>query len=218
MSQSSFPLISQAVINGKPDDVIRLVSEAKQTRDPHAILDELIAGIRQVGELFGTGEYFLPDLVLGAKTMKAGLELIQPDLAKDAAKSARKNRGVVLIGTVKGDLHDIGKSLVALILEVNGYEVHDLGVDVSNERFLSEADRLHVDVIALSSLLTTTAPYMRHIIESLKEAGVRHQYKIIVGGAATSSSFASQVGADGWAENATDALKLLDKLFPTEMG
>ncbi len=219
MSQASFSPVSQAVIDGKPDEVVRLVSEAKASgRDPHAILDELIAGIREVGELFGTGEFFLPDLVLGAKTMKMGLALIQPELAKSAAGGEINTRGKVLIGTVKGDLHDIGKSLVALIIEVNGYEVHDLGVDVSVEQFITEARSLQVDVIALSSLLTTTAPYMHDVISSLKEAGIRDQYRVIIGGAATSAKFAAQVGADGWAENASDALKLLDNLLTNRPG
>jgi 5-methyltetrahydrofolate--homocysteine methyltransferase len=219
MSHSSFTPISQAVIDGNPDEVVRLISEAKQSnQDPHAIMDELMAGIRAVGDFFETGEFFLPDLMIGAKTMKVGLALIQPDLAKDAAGSDNKNRGKILIGTVKGDLHEIGKSLVALILEVNGYEVHDLGVDVSADRFITEADRLQVDVIALSSLLTTTAPYMREIINSLKEAGIRDRYRVIIGGAATSASFASQVGADGWSENPSDAIKLLDKLLANKPG
>lgn len=213
MSDSQFSPITHAVIDGNPEDVIHLVTKARENQDPHSILDELIIGIRYIGDRFGAGDLYLPDLMIGAKTMKAGLALIQSDLAKNSMIGDQENQGKILIGTVNGDLHDIGKSLVALLLEVNGYEVHDLGVDVSSERFISEAERLNVDIIALSSLLTTTAAHIHDVVNMLQKGNLREKYQVIIGGAATSTSFASQVGVDGWAENANDAVKLVDKLM-----
>lgn len=206
--------ISQAVVDGDVEGVVRLVTEAVQSdQEPQATLGALIAGVREVGNRFGSGEAFLPDLMLGAKAMKSGSAVLEPELARASAGEARESPGKVLLGTVKGDLHDIGKSLVALMLEINGYDVYDLGVDVSVDKFVAEAERIGADVIGMSSLLTTTAPYMRAAIEVVAEAGLRDNCDIIIGGAATSREFAEQIGADGWAENAPEAVELVENLM-----
>ena len=199
------------MIQGKPDLVEDLVNAALQSgQNANRILEELIAGVREVGDLFSSGEYFLPDLLLGAKAMKAGLTLLEPELTKQSDNSQIKKQRKVLLGTVKGDLHDIGKSLVGLMFEINGYDVKDLGVDVSTDQFIEEAKLYQPDVIGLSSLLTTTAMQMVEIIKALFEAGIRNESLVIVGGAATTSAFAEEIHADGWAENGIDAVKLAE--------
>jgi corrinoid protein of di/trimethylamine methyltransferase len=207
-----FSAIAQAVIDGDPEQAKGLVQRAlAEGQSPLTLFDELTAGIREVGDLFGRGEYFLPDLMLGAKAINAGNALVQAALSKEGVE--KQNRGKILLGTVKGDLHDIGKSLVRLMLETNGYDVRDLGTDVSSERFIEEAQTFHPDVIGLSSLLTTTARYQRTLIEALEETGQRQSLFVIVGGAATSAAWANEITADGWAENATDAVELVDRLM-----
>jgi 5-methyltetrahydrofolate--homocysteine methyltransferase len=214
-NESNFSPLTQAVIDGKPDEVAAMVSAAiAAQREPQSLLDELIIGIREVGDRFGRGEYYLPDLMIGAKAMKSGMTCLQPELTKASASGdGQPGRGKVLLGTVKGDLHDIGKSLVGLLLEVNGYEVRDLGVDVSVEQFIAEANRLQPDVVGMSSLLTTTAAEMQKIIETLTQAGLRQKCFFIIGGAATTSAYAEGIHADGWAENAADAVKLVAGLL-----
>jgi 5-methyltetrahydrofolate--homocysteine methyltransferase len=210
---NDFSELSQAVIKGDLKEVIRLVNIGLDRGDkPNELLDDLVIGIKEVGNLFGSGEYFLPDLMIGAKAMKSGLDVLEPVLSKKSQEESQEDQVVVVLGTVKGDLHDIGKNLVSLMLEISGIRVYDLGVDVSVETFIAEVNRTHADVVGLSSLLTTTAPYMKTFIETAEEAGIRDKTKIIIGGAATSLDFANKIGADGWAENAADAVNLVEKL------
>lgn len=208
-----------AVLEGNQADIDGLVSAALAGgQDPQTILDALIDGIHEVGRLFGTGEYFIPDLLLGAKAMKSGLALLEPVLAEQAGGGQSRKEGRVLLGTVKGDLHDIGKSLVGLMLEVSGFEVRDIGVDVPAGRFLEEAETWRPDVIGLSSLLTTTALEMGSVTKALFDAGIRDRYLVVIGGAATTPAFAEQINADGWAENATEAVKLVRGLMAIKAG
>lgn len=207
--------IFTAVVEGSQGTITELVDAALVAgQDAQVILDTLVDGIREVGNRFGNGEYFIPDLLLGAKTMKTGIERLEPELEKRSGDSIRaKKDGRVLLGTVKGDLHDIGKSLVGLMLEVNGFEVRDIGVDVPVSRILEEVKTWQPDVIGLSSLLTTTALEMATVIQSLTEAGIRDRYLVVIGGAATTAAFAEQISADGWAENANDSVKLIKNLI-----
>lgn len=211
--------IYKAVLEGNQTEITGLVEAALAAgQDAQTILDALIDGIHEVGHLFGTGEYFIPDLLLGAKAMKAGLTLLEPELAKQVGGGQASKEGKVLLSTVKGDLHDIGKSLVGLMLEVNGFEVRDIGVDVAASRILDEAETWKPDVIGLSSLLTTTALEMGSVTQALTEAGVRDRYLVVIGGAATTAAFAEQINADGWAENATEAVKLVKGLLAMKSG
>jgi len=217
---TQFSPASQAIIDGDSQEALQLVESALASgKSAAAVLDELTQGIHEVGNRFGTGEFFLPDLMAGAKAMKGAMARLEPELAKlTSRQSDSAGKARILLGSVKGDLHDIGRSLVGLMLEVNGYEVHDLGVDVPSERFITEAQRLNVDVIGLSSLLTTTARQAESLIGRLIDAGLRKRYLVVVGGAATSSGFAEEIGADGWAENATDAVKLVGGLLVASRG
>ena len=174
---------------------------------PKQILDEgLISAMAEVGHLFEQGEYYVPELLIAARAMQAGLAVLKPHLQEAKIRSA----GIVAIGTVKGDLHDIGKNLVAMMLEGAGFEIRDLGTDVPPEKFVAAADE--VNVIALSALLTTTMPNMRLVIDALVQAGKRKKVKVIVGGAPVTETFAAQIGADGYAADASRAVALAKSL------
>jgi 5-methyltetrahydrofolate--homocysteine methyltransferase len=172
---------------------------------PEVILKEgLIPPMEEVGRLFEEGEFFVPEMLISARSMKGGLELIQPFLVDADVKSA----GKVAIGTVKGDLHDIGKNLVGMMLEGAGFEVVDLGTDVDQNVFIREVVEGKVDVIGMSALLTTTMSQMESVIQALVDAGVRDQVKVIVGGAPVTAEFAEIIGADGFGMDASHAVRL----------
>ncbi len=168
--------------------------------------DGLIGAMDEVGERFSAGDLFVPEMLMAAQAMKAGLELLKPHLAGGQSQS----KGTVLIGTVKGDLHDIGKNLVAMMMEGAGFDVIDLGVDVESETFVKNAAEKKVDVIALSALLTTTMPAMESTIQAVKEAGITTA--TIIGGAPVTQAFADQIGADGYSADAPGAVKLVKAL------
>ena len=166
----------------------------------------LIAAMDVVGEKFTSGEIFVPEMLQAAKSMQLGLEVLKPHLAGDALME----KGTIIIGTVKGDLHDIGKNLVTMMVEGAGFNAVDLGVDVDVERFVSEAQAHDADVVCLSALLTTTMPVMAKTVEALKEAGLK--VKTIIGGAPVTDAYAQQIGADGFSNNAPGAVELIRKL------
>jgi 5-methyltetrahydrofolate--homocysteine methyltransferase len=177
--------------------------------DPQELLKQyMIPAMDEVGRRFETNEYFVPELLIAARAMKGALEIIRPKLAAAGAKAA----GRVAIGTVKGDLHDIGKNLVAAMLEGGGFDIIDLGVDVTPEKFANAVKEKGANIIALSALLTTTMPSMKTTIEALKEAGLRDQVKIIIGGAPVTQKYADEIGADGYSDNASAAVTLARKL------
>ncbi len=166
----------------------------------------LIAAMDVVGEKFSSGEIFVPEMLQAAKAMQLGLEILKPHLAGDALME----KGTVIIGTVKGDLHDIGKNLVTMMVEGAGFNVIDLGVDVDVDKFVSAAQAHNADVVCLSALLTTTMPIMAKTVEALKEAGLKA--KTIIGGAPVTHAYAQQIGADGFSDNAPGAVELIRKL------
>ncbi|WP_319522026.1 corrinoid protein [uncultured Desulfosarcina sp.] len=168
--------------------------------------DGLISAMDEVGEKFSTGELFVPEMLMAAQAMKAGLELLKPHLAEGGSQ----RRGTVVIGTVKGDLHDIGKNLVAMMMEGAGFDVIDLGVDVDSEAFVKNAAEKQADVIALSALLTTTMPVMETTVKAVKAAGM--SVKTIIGGAPVNQDFADRIGADGYSTDAPGAVKLVKAL------
>jgi 5-methyltetrahydrofolate--homocysteine methyltransferase len=169
--------------------------------NPKKILDEgLIAAMTKVGVLFETGEYFVPEMLVAARAMQRGLDVLKPHLQENEVHAA----GIVAIGAVRGDLHDIGKNLVGMMLEGAGFEVRDLGTDVPLERFVAAADE--ADIIAMSALLTTTMPNMKTVIDALETAGKRDKVKVIVGGAPITESYAREIGADGYAADASRAV------------
>lgn len=176
--------------------------------EPLKLVQEyMMPAMAEVGRRFECNEYFVPELLLSARAMKTALELVRPRLTGKGAQPA----GRVAIGTVKGDLHDIGKNLVAAILEGAGYEIVDLGVNVTPEQFTTAVKEKNVNILAMSALLTTTMPSMKATMEALKTAGVRNQVKILVGGAPITQKFADEIGADGFSESAAGAVAAVKK-------
>jgi len=198
--------INQAILDGNKNQTIAKVDEAlKANIEVGVILNEgLIAPMNEVGRLFEEGEFFVPEMLVSARAMQAGLELLKPAMKAADVKSA----GTVAVGTVKGDLHDIGKNLVSMMLEGAGYIIRDLGTDVAPETFVAEVKKGDIDIVAMSALLTTTMPNMKTTIDALKEAGLRDKIKIIIGGAPITDAYASEIGADGYAADASKAVKL----------
>ena len=196
--------IYEAILNGDAKIAHSLTEQAlKDGADPIKILDEfMIPAMNEVGRRFESNEYFVPELLISARAMKGALELVRPLLLACGAKPL----GKVAVGTVKGDLHDIGKNLVAALLEGGGFEVIDLGVNVAPEKFIAAVNEKGAHIIAMSALLTTTMPAMKTTIEALKQAGVREKVKVLIGGAPITQKYADEIGADGYSENAVGAV------------
>jgi 5-methyltetrahydrofolate--homocysteine methyltransferase len=201
--------LEDAILTGDAKTAHTLTQQALQSgMDPLELVQKfLVPAMDEVGRRFECNEYFVPELLLSARAMKAALELVRPLLAARGAEPIAR----VVIGTVKGDLHDIGKNLVAAMLEGGGFEVIDLGVNVSPEKFIATVKETKATIIAMSALLTTTMPGMKTTIDALKAAGVREQVKVLIGGAPITQKFAEEIGADGFSENAVGAVALARK-------
>ena len=195
-------------------DKVKTAAAAEQGLDTNisplaAIEKGMTPAIKEVGDRFGRMEMFLPEMVASAEAMEAGLEILEPYFEGDEGEK----RGKVLIGTVQGDIHDIGKNIVIALLKVNSYEVIDIGRDIASTEFVDKAVDLGVDIIGLSGLLTTSMPMMRDVIQMLGDDGVRDQYKVIIGGGPTSQEYADEIGADGYGETAFSAVELCSQLI-----
>ncbi|MBC7319110.1 corrinoid protein [bacterium] len=203
--------ISEALIVGNAKKVRELVEQAlKEGVSPKEILDKaLVPGMNVVGEKFKNNEYYVPEVLIAARAMHAGMDLIKPLLTQTGASYV----GKVVIGTVRGDLHDIGKNLVAMMLEGAGFQIIDLGVDVPPEKFVEVAKNENVDIVAMSALLTTTMLAMRDTINALKEAGIRDKVKVMIGGAPVTQRYADEIGADGYAPDAATAVEKARELL-----
>jgi len=204
-----------AVLNGDQKTSVAVTQEALAAQiDPLELITKyMVPAMDEVGRRFECGDYFVPELLLSARAMKGCLELLRPLLAAQGSQPVAR----VAIGTVKGDLHDIGKNLVGSLLEGGGFEVFDLGADVAPEKFIQAIRDKGVTIVALSALLTVTMPSMRTTIEALKQAGVRDQVKIMVGGAPVTQQFADEIGADGYSDNASAAVALARRLSALEV-
>ncbi len=198
--------LAEAVADGEAEEVTGLTNQAVAAKlAPLRIISEgLTRGIDVVGERFAAGDYYLPDLILGAKAMETGIAILEPLLAGHD----REYLGRVLMGTVKGDLHSIGKNIVIMMLKSAGFEVFDLGEDVAAGVFIAKIRELKPDILGISALLTTTVGQQQEIIELLQEEGLRRQVKVIIGGAPINQNWADKIGADGYAEDATGAVKV----------
>jgi corrinoid protein of di/trimethylamine methyltransferase len=212
MSQELYTQLALAVIEGDQELAISFTEQAlAQGMNPLEIINQgLTPGIDVVGEKFSCGEYFLPHLVMAGNTLKAALTLLEPALKADGI--ARQVPGTVVLGTVAGDIHEIGKSLVGTMLMANGFVVHDLGVDVPASKFIAAVNETGANLVGLSALLTTTMGVQRKVVEELSAAGLRDQVKVMVGGAPVSMEWAQEIGADGYAEDAVGAVALARRL------
>ena len=202
--------IYQAVIAGKKEIVSEQVEAALNAGvEPQKLLYEaMIPAMQEVGDRFERHEFYVPEMLIAARAMKAGLEILRPQLAEQGVKAV----GKVVLGTVKGDLHEIGKNLVGIMLEGAGFQVIDLGVDASASQFV-EAAREDAQIVAMSALLTTTMPAMKTTIDALQQAGLRDKVKILVGGAPVTQAYADQIGADGYAPDASSAARKAKELL-----
>jgi corrinoid protein of di/trimethylamine methyltransferase len=212
MSNELLTDLKNTLVEGKPDETVELTRKALQAGiEPMMIIRKgLTEGMDIVGERFQTGEFFLPNLVIAASGMKQAMEILKPEL--ESNQQATDSLGTVVIGSVAGDIHEIGKSLVATMLSVNGFEVHDLGVDVANKTFVAKVKETGANILGLSALLTTTMTIQRQVINELEEAGVRDKVKVLIGGAPISQEWADTIGADGYAEDAIGAVELAKRL------
>jgi corrinoid protein of di/trimethylamine methyltransferase len=212
MTEEMYEKLAQVVIVGEPEKAEDLAQQAlDQGLDPLDCINEgLTKGIRHVGELFATGEYFLPDLIIGAEAMKKALAILEPALTEGG--QSREVLGHAVLGTVEGDLHDIGKTLVGTMLTANGFRVTDLGTDVPAEDFVQAITDHGATLVGASALLTTTMSAQQKIIQTIEEAGLRDEVKVMVGGAPVTKSWAEKIGADGFAKDAISAVALAKSL------
>jgi 5-methyltetrahydrofolate--homocysteine methyltransferase len=208
---NEFKDLYDAVLNGDAKKAHAVTLAAIEAGiDPSTLLsDSMVPAMDEVGRLFEEEEYFVPELLLAARAMKSSMELLRPQMTASGEKMAAK----VVVGTVKGDLHDIGKNLVASMLEGSGFDVIDLGVDVSPETFVTAVIEQEPQFVCMSALLTVTMPSMKATIEALKTAGLRNRVKVLIGGAPVTMQYAEEIGADGYSENANGAVGLVRNLL-----
>lgn len=208
---ANYDAMRQAIIAGDEkvveDGVKTALAEKRDATD--ILTNGLIAGMEVVGKRFRAGEMFLPEVLLSAQAMHKGLDILNPLLSKEGARAT----GTVVIGTVEGDIHDIGKKIVALLLEGSGFTVFDLGVDVKTQSFIDAVEKHKPDILGMSALLTTTMPHMGEVINTLKEKKMRDKVKVVVGGASVNEAFAESIGADGYAVEASSGVELVKKLL-----
>ena len=204
-------VIKDAVVNRQRNEIEGLVETAIEGGiDPKTIIDDgLIAAMDVVGQQFSDSDIFVPEMLVSALTMKLGLEKVRPLLKSEATEP----KGTIIMGTVKGDIHDIGKNIVLMMLEGAGFKIVDLGVDLTVEKLVGHIETIEPDLLGLSSLLTTTMSEMEHVIQELGAKGFREKLKIMVGGAPVSESFAEKIGADGYGADATEAVRLARRLI-----
>jgi len=205
--------IAENLIRGKAPEVKELVQKAvDEGEDIQKILNEgLLAGMDFVGDKFKKNEFYVPEVLIAARAMKEGMQILRPLLAEKNIKGA----GIVVLGTVKGDLHDIGKNLVGMMLEGAGFEVVDLGIDIAPEKFVQIAEEKNADIIGLSALLTTTMVGMKDVISSLNKSNLKGKIKVVIGGAPVTQDYADEIEADGYAPDAASAVDKAKELLPT---
>jgi trimethylamine corrinoid protein len=208
-----FDKLKQSIIDQDEDTVLNAVNAALGDGiDAKTIIDQgLLPGLNVIGQQFEDEEIFLPELMQAALAFQSAMTILEPKIKEAGAEGPKK--GKVVLGTVKGDLHSIGKNILKLLYETSGFEVWDLGIDVDLFQFVDKAREVDADIIAMSALLTTTLVGQRDVVEALKDQGVRENYKVLVGGGATTSAWADQIGADGWAATAYEAVTLSSKLL-----
>lgn len=208
-----FSEMENAIVQGDKEEAEALARKAVEKQlDLNEVIEKgYVPGIQKVGELWEKGEYFLPELITSAECMKAAMGVLQPELEK--AQIETRSRGKIIIGTVQGDIHDIGKNLVSSMLSANGFDVIDLGADVKLETFIEKAEEENADFICLSALLTTTMVGQKRLVEMLKEKNLSDRFKVMVGGAPVNQKWADDIGADGYAENAMIAVQAVNSLI-----
>lgn len=208
--------IKEAIIDGDEDLAVELAERVVEEKVDavEAVQNGFIKGIEEVGKNWLNGEAFLPDVMMAADAMSAGMEILEPALAAaEGDDNSYEDKGKIILGTVEGDIHDIGKNIVSALLTAAGYKVYDIGIDKKAEDFVEKAKEVDAKIIAASALLTTTMPAQSALVNYLNENNLRGQYKIIIGGGPTSQKWSEEIGADGWAETADEAVQLCQQLL-----
>lgn len=217
MANDTLSAMRQSIIDGAPDTASSLAQQA--LTDGVAPIDAInngyVPGMHEVGEQFARGQMFLPDMMASAEAMRAAMAILDPELRKLGTE--RPMAGVVVLGTTKGDIHEIGKILVGTMLTAHGFEVHDLGVDVAGEKFAAKAREFNADIVGVSALLTTTMRNQKGVVEALEKDGLRSQVKVMVGGAPVTRRWADEIGADGYAKDAMSAVALAQELMQQKL-
>lgn len=218
MNEDLFQDMAQSIIDGEAEDASKLAQRAIDLGiDPmEAINRGFMVGVNYVGERFSCGEMFLPELVGAGEAMKAAIAVLEPEMSSRGLK--REIAGRVVIGTIQGDIHDIGKTLVGTMLSAGGFEVYDLGVDVPVQKFIDKAREVDADIIGVSALLTTTMVRQKDVIQAVKEGGVSSRIKVMVGGAPVTRSWVEEIGADGYSEDAVGAVAIARQLMAEKSG
>jgi trimethylamine corrinoid protein len=213
MSEELFKAMAASVMDGDADQAAALARQALAQGIPplDAINQGFVAGVNEVGRQYGCGDMFLPDLVMAGEAMKAAVAVLEPEMQRSGME--RKMLGKVVLGTVKGDIHEIGKTLVGTMLTANGFQVFDMGTDVPTASFVDKARQVSADIVGLSALLTTTMTVQRDVIEALKEAGLKDKVKVMIGGAPVTRGWAAEIGAEGYSEDAIGAVAVAKKLM-----
>jgi corrinoid protein of di/trimethylamine methyltransferase len=209
----NFAAMRQSIIDGAPENASALAKQALALRHhPLAIIDNgFVPGMTEVGQLFAKHLMFLPDMLAAAEAMKAAMDVLEPELKRQGEE--RPVVGTIVLGTTKGDIHEIGKTLVGTLLTANGFKVYDLGVDISPEKFAEKASEVSADVVGVSALLTTTMRGQKSVVDALERTGLRPSVRVIVGGAPVTQRWAEEIGADGYAKDAITAVALVKSLL-----
>ena len=204
--------LSKSVLDGDEARAVSAASTAIEEKIPtDEIINTLTAAIREVGDKFGRAEIFLPGMVFSSNAMKAAMKILEPEVK--ASGLVIEKKGSIVIGTVEGDMHEIGKYIVTTVLEAQGFEVHDLGIDVNALQFIKKAEEVGADIIGASSLMTTTMPKQKEIISILEEKGLRQKYHVILGGAPVTQEWVDECGADSWGETASVGVEILERVM-----
>lgn len=215
--EEDFKKLTDAVAEGDTDALEEALRAVIDDTDPLEIVRKgMMPGLRKVGDLFGTGELFLPEMLMAADAFQEGMKLVEPKLLASGQKL--DNAGTVVFGTVFSDIHEIGKNIVITLMKTHGFQIHDLGANVSPTAFVEKAQEVKADIIAMSALMTTTMTYQKDVIDYLKEKGLRDKYIVLVGGGPVNEEWAEQIGADGTSDSATGAVEVATRLISNKKG
>jgi len=216
-TQETFNEMSNAVIEGDTDKLIAQIKSVIDQVDPLDIIRSgMMPGLKKIGDMFGKGEIFLPEMLMAAEAFQEGLKIVEPKLLETGQKMEKS--GTVVFGTVMTDIHEIGKNIVITLMKTHGFEVYDLGANVPPTTFVEKAEQVNADIIAMSALMTTTMTYQKDVIEYLKEKGLRDRYIVLVGGGPVNEEWAEQIGADGTSDSAVGAVEIAKKLITSKKG
>lgn len=216
-TQEVYKEISEAVVDGDTDVVVAAINSVIDKEDPlEVIQNSMMPGLKQVGDSFSAGEIFLPEMLMAAEAFQEGMKIIEPKL--EAAGKKLETTGTVVFGTVLTDIHEIGKNIVITLMRTHGFEVFDIGANVSSTSFVEQAEAKNADIIAMSALMTTTMTYQKDVIDYLKEKGLREKYIVLVGGGPVNEEWAEQIGADGTSDSAVGAVEIAERLIANKKG